>query len=71
MSKRMKDAMMKEKSELTFFLEQDKWLIKINSEGIQLNREEYPNFSLDEFSEGFIKILDKYFKTEDVNDSIQ
>jgi phenolic acid decarboxylase len=47
---------------VTICLDNDKWLIKITEEkGFEFNKDAYPNFTADDFAQGFITALEKNF----------
>ena len=43
------------------FSHEGKWLIKISTEGIKFNREEFPNLDAEGFVHEFINILETHF----------
>ncbi len=48
-------------SQICFCPNPNKWCMKITSDGIIFNREEYPNSKPDDFAQAVIDILEKAF----------
>lgn len=50
-----------ENPEFTFYADHDKWVIKINDDGIFFNHEKWPNRKPEHFAQAFIDILEKCY----------
>jgi hypothetical protein len=49
-------------SQMTFFAYKDKWFMKMTTEGIFFNHEEYPTSQASDFARAFMELMEKNYK---------